>query len=50
DQAVVPVWLGTWWVHALVVLLAVTLFIQQRLRMAWSARKKLPADRKAAEE
>lgn len=50
DQAVVPFWLGTWWVHALVVLLAVTLFIQQRLRMVWSARKKLPADRRAAEE
>ncbi len=47
NQSVVPFWLGTWWVHALVVLLALTLFAQQRLRMLWPARKKLPPGRGA---
>ena len=50
NQSVVPFWLGTWWVHALVVLLAMTLFGQQRMRMLWAARKKLPPERGATDE
>jgi lipopolysaccharide export system permease protein len=43
-QSTVPVWLGTWWVHGLLVLLTVTLFSTQRMRMVWAAGKKLPAE------
>ncbi|MCZ6559305.1 MAG: LPS export ABC transporter permease LptF [Gammaproteobacteria bacterium] len=44
-QSTVPVWLGTWWVHGLLVLLTLTLFSQQRMRMLWAASKKLPAEK-----
>ncbi len=36
NQAVVPLWLGTWWVHGLIVLLTMILFAAQRMRMRWS--------------
>ena len=36
SRAVVPLWLGTWWVHGLIVLLTMILFAAQRMRMRWS--------------